>query len=392
MITGQHLINAGKARNEQHRTWHGNKYRLKWLTSRGAIWSDLERECPRIPNKAGSIMEADKTASSSKLREQTDESLEEERKKTDAHLEQQVQEIKENTDEEVRSIQQTAQKPTASDALQKTEQESRARIQERFQKALIAETEALLEKERQKTDISLLEERSHIDSELTTRDQFLAIVSHDLQNSVAGILIRARLMRKGLFGDQMDTGSLLDNIGIIEQSATGMHRMINDLLDVERMAHGRLLLKLERIHVQALIHECMDLFAPVVASKSFSMNSDFPSEPMFVHCDHDRILQVLSNLIGNVLKFTPTGGTIVLSARKRESEVEVSVTDNGPGIPDDAKAKLFEKFSQLKMNDRHGLGLGLFISKWIIDAHNGRIWVTSDLGKGSTFSFTLPLH
>jgi signal transduction histidine kinase len=319
-------------------------------------------------------MEADKTTFSQKLREQTDESLEEERKKTDAHLEQQVQEIKENTDEEVRSIQQTAKKHTASDALQKTEQESRARIQERFQKALIAETEALLEKERQKTDISLLEERIHADSELTTRNQFLAIVSHDLQNSVAGILI------------------LLDNIGIIEQAATGMHRMINDLLDVERMAHGKLLLKPERIDVQALVHECMDLFAPVVASKSFSMNSDFPSEPMFVHCDHDRILQVLSNLIGNALKFTPTGGTIVLSARKRESEVEVSVTDNGPGIPDDAKAKLFEKFSQLKMNDRRGLGLGLFISKWIIDAHKGRIWVTSDLGKGSTFSFTLPLH
>jgi len=337
-------------------------------------------------------MEAEKTAFSQKLREQTDESLEEERKKTDAHLEQQVQEIEEKTDEEVRSIQRTAHKHTASDAFQNTEQESHARIQERFQKALIAETEALLERERQKTDVSLLEERIHIDSELTTRNQFLAIVSHDLQNSVAGILIRARLMRKGLFGDQMDTGSLLDNIGIIEQAATGMHRMINDLLDVERMAHGKLLLKPEQVDVQALVHECMDLFAPVVASRSFSMSSDFPSEPMFVHCDHDRILQVLSNLIGNALKFTPTGGTITLSARKRESEVEVSVTDNGPGIPDDAKAKLFEKFSQLKLNDRRGLGLGLFIAKWIVDAHKGHIGVTSVLGKGSTFSFTLPLH
>lgn len=337
-------------------------------------------------------MEADKTTFSQKLREQTDESLEEERKKTDEHLEQQVQEIEVKTDEEVRSIQRTAEKHNAPDAFQKTDQEARARIQERFQKALIAETEALLEKERQKTDISLLEERIHIDSELTTRNQFLAIVSHDLQNSVAGILIRARLMRKGLFGDQMDTGSLLDNIGIIEQAATGMHRMINDLLDVERMAQGKLLLKPERIDVKALVHECMDLFAPVVASKSFAMSSDFPSEPMLVHCDHDRILQVLSNLIGNALKFTANGGTITLSARKHESEVEVSVTDNGPGIPDDAKAKLFEKFSQLKMNDRRGLGLGLFIAKWIIDAHNGRIWVTSNLGKGSTFSFTLPLH
>ena len=337
-------------------------------------------------------MEAAKTEFSQKLREQTDGSLEEERKKTDEHLEQQVQEIEEKTHDELRSIQQTAEEHNASDTIQKTEQESRARIQERFQKALIAETEALLEKERQKTDISLLEERIHADSELTTRNQFLAIVSHDLQNSVAGILIRARLMRKGLFGDQMDTGSLLENIGIIEQAATGMHRMINDLLDLERMAHDKLLLQPERIKVQTLIHESLDLFAPAAASKSLSISCTLPSEPLFVLGDHDRILQVLSNLIGNALKFTAHGGTITLSARKRENEVEVSVADNGPGIPEEAKEKLFEKFSQLKMNDRRGLGLGLFIAKWIIDAHNGRIWVTSDLGKGSTFSFTLPLH
>ncbi len=350
------------------------------------------RESSRIPNWAGSTMEADKTEFSQKLREQTDESLEEERKKTDEHLEQQIQEIEEKTDEEVRSIQRTDEKHSESNASQRREQESRARVQECFQKAFIAETEALLEKERQNTDISLLEERVHVDSELTTRNQFLAIVSHDLQNSVSGILIRARLMRKRLFGDQIDTDSLLENIGIIEQAATGMHRMINDLLDVERMAHGKLLLQPERTDLHALVHECMDLFAPIVASKSFSMSSDFPSEPIFVHCDHDRILQVLSNLIGNALKFTANGGTIALSAQKRESEVEVSVTDNGPGISDDAKAKLFEKFSQLKMNDRRGLGLGLFIAKWIVDTHKGRIWVTSDPGKGSTFSFTLPLH
>jgi signal transduction histidine kinase len=107
--------------------------------------------------------------------------------------------------------------------------------------------------------------------------------------------------------------------------------------------------------------------------------------------DHDRILQVLSNLIGNSLKFTPNGGTIELSARKQETQVEISVTDNGPGIPEDAKEQIFERFSQLKRNDRRGLGLGLFISKWIVEAHGGHIWVTSEVGKGSTFSFTLPL-
>jgi signal transduction histidine kinase len=114
-------------------------------------------------------------------------------------------------------------------------------------------------------------------------------------------------------------------------------------------------------------------------------------ESIVADLDHDRILQVLSNLIGNSLKFTPNGGTIELSARKQETQVEISVTDNGPGIPEDAKEQIFERFSQLKRNDRRGLGLGLFISKWIVEAHGGHIWVTSEVGKGSTFSFTLPL-
>ena len=100
---------------------------------------------------------------------------------------------------------------------------------------------------------------------------------------------------------------------------------------------------------------------------------------------------MLSNLIGNSLKFTPNGGAIKLSARKQGPQVEVSVTDNGSGIPEEAQAQIFERFSQLTMNDRRGLGLGLFIAKWIVEAHKGRIGVTSEVGKGSTFSFTLPL-
>ena len=90
------------------------------------------------------------------------------------------------------------------------------------------------------------------------------------------------------------------------------------------------------------------------------------------------------------LKFTPKGDAIELSARKQETQVEISVIDNGPGISKQTQARSFEKFSQLKMNDRRGLGL--FIANWIIDAHKGHIWVTSNVGKGSTFSFTIPLR
>ena len=339
-------------------------------------------------------MKTEATESSQELREKTDRSLEEERKKTDEHLEQQTQEIEEKTREEVRSIQRTAEEHGGSDKFQavKREEEARTRAQESFQKELIAETEALLERERKNTDISLLEERVHIDSELITRNQFVAIVSHDLKNSVVAISIRARLMRKSLSRGEMDAVRLLENLGIIEQAAAGMDRLINDLLDVERMAHGKLALTPERVDLHALIQECLDLFAATISSKSFSIAYHIPSEPIYARVDHDRILQVLSNLIGNSLKFTPNGGAIELSTRKNETEVEISVTDNGPGIPEQAKAQLFERFSQLQLNDRRGLGLGLFIAKWIVEAHKGRIWVTSDVGKGSTFSFTLPLQ
>ena len=96
-------------------------------------------------------------------------------------------------------------------------------------------------------------------------------------------------------------------------------------------------------------------------------------------------------MIGNSLKFTPKRGTIDLYVRKKESQVEISISDNGPGIPEQSKAQIFDRFSQLKMNDRRGLGLGLFIAKWIVEAHKGRIWVTSEVGNGSRFSFTIPL-
>lgn len=270
-------------------------------------------------------------------------------------------------------------------------EEDRARTEERVQKQLIAETEALLEKERKNTDSALLEERVHVDLELITRDHFLAIVSHDLKNSIVAISISAGLIRRGLSKDVVGAVSFLKQLGIIEQAAEGMNRMISDLLDVERMAHDQLKLKLGNVDFCALLQECVDLFTPVVSSKSFSMTIHTSTEAIFANVDHDRILQVLSNLIGNSLKFTPNGGIIKLSARKQGTQVEVSVTDNGSGIPEEAQVKIFERFSQLTMNDRRGLGLGLFIAKWIVEAHKGCIWVTSEVGKGSTFSFTLPL-
>jgi signal transduction histidine kinase len=371
-------------------------------------------------------MEVHKSDSSQALRSKTDRSLEDERDKTDEYLERSITKVEESTTDKVRSIRLATdhalesereevdldkehqhdviglsplavdedllrQERDRTDKLKAIEREQvdRVRTQERVQKQQIAD--ALLEQERKQTDTNLLDERVHVDTELITRDQFLAIVSHDLKNSIVAIAIGARLMRKGLSHDAADPRRVLENLALIEQAAAGMDRMIGDLLDVEQVAQGQLKLKLEHVDIYTLLQDCRDLFAPEVSSKSFSMTIHTPPEPMMAEGDRDRILQVLSNLIGNALKFTPNGGTIELSARPQENHVEISVTDNGPGISEQDTGQIFERFSLLKRNDRRGLGLGLYIAKWIVEAHQGRIWVTSEAGRGSTFTFTIPI-
>ncbi len=371
-------------------------------------------------------MNTGETESSEELRGKTDKSLEEERDKTNEYLEQSIKKIEGKTSKKVHLIRLATDKALETqreevdldkdhqrevdgippsqlveeiliqerelaDKAKAIEREKvdRARTEERVQKQLLAE--ASLEHERKQTDSNLLDERLHVDLELITRDQFLAIVSHDLKNSIVAIAIGARLIRKGFSKDPVDAGRVLENLAIIEQAAAGMDRMISDLLDVEQLSQNKLILKPEKVDVRALLQECVVLFTPLASSKSFSMTIHTAPEAICADLDHDRILQVLSNLIGNSLKFTPDGGTIELSARQQENHIEISVTDNGSGIPEDAQEQIFERFSQLKNNARRGLGLGLFIARWIVEAHEGRIWVTSEVGKGSTFSFTLPL-
>lgn len=373
------------------------------------------------------VVESDSTANLVSSRTKTDKSLEDERLKTDSVIDLKSTRIEEASDkktrlnrtaadmslETVRAVVDKKQRNInvgtenvdlirereRSDEAQMTarREEDRVRDRERFQKRLIAE--AVLVSERKDTDSNLLDEREQTDVEqdfsknaLITRDQFLAVVSHDLKSPLTSISLGVGLMRIALSGKTSNEKSLQDSLVMIERSVASMDRMITDLLDVERISNDKLFLQLENQNIGELLIECSKLFEPVANSKSISLSVESLSAPVFAEIDHDRILQVLSNLIGNAMKFSPKGSAITLSACHTGQEVEIAVNDNGPGISDAKKTEIFERFSQLNVNDRNGLGLGLFISKWIVEAHKGHIMVNSVVGKGSTFIFKLPAN
>lgn len=364
-----------------------------------------------------------------KNRTKTDKSLKSERNKTDNYLENESQSIEDESDEAITTNRLIAdnelQAQRAQSDLDKADkltphldaerersdnaqkiariQEDDLRNSERIQKKIIAET--LLENERKDTDSNLLKERNVVDkvsmrdsisvsaaeTALVTRDQYLAIVSHDLKNPLNSISLSTGLLKRTIVNGALDKNNIIKTLDMIERNVASMDRMISDLLDVEQMANNVLLIKPEICNLCDLLKESKEIFTPALINKSFTMTIDCAEEVMNAYIDHDRILQVLSNLIGNALKFTPSDGEIRLSIEKNGNEMNIIVKDNGPGIPDDKKAQIFERFSQLKLNDSRGLGLGLFISKWIVEAHGGSIVVLSEPGQGCAFSFSVPV-
>ncbi len=268
----------------------------------------------------------------------------------------------------------------------------------------------LLEQEREQTDDNLLAERTRTDSEvhlashllsdeiaehsktkisLTTRDEFLAIVSHDLRNPLGAISICTDMLLEDS-SKKMPRSQIRHWIELIKRNADTSLRLICDILDMESIAEGKLELKLKQQCIGEIIRESTQSFVHTASAKTVLLSAMPSNISGSVVCDHDRIMQVLSNLIGNALKFTPEGGSIILKANLSKTAVEVSVCDTGPGIPDNKKDYIFDRFTQLGSKDRTGLGLGLYISKMLIEAHQGQLWVQSKVGEGSTFFFSLP--
>jgi signal transduction histidine kinase len=217
--------------------------------------------------------------------------------------------------------------------------------------------------------------------------QVVASVMHELNNPLAVIAINAQL----LAGGATDTASR-EIAEDVMRSAARMKRLLADLLDDARIDAGSFRLAPKRYDVGALLSEIRASYTPVFASRqlSFSVDSLPRTPPLLVAFDHDRIVQVLSNLLSNAMKFTPAQGTVNLHVRCHADCVEFVVRDSGRGITKEALPLVFKRFWQAGTESRIGLGLGLYICKTIIAAHGGEIGVESVAGSGASFRFTLP--
>ncbi len=251
-----------------------------------------------------------------------------------------------------------------------------------------------IENEREDSAVLLLDKEiaSHLKTKelLSLLEGFLAIVSHDLKNPLGAISACAEMVLKGASNEKLGPETK-GWVRFIKRNADTSLRMISDILDMERIANGKLEIHPEKNQLASIIRYVMDSFSHMASVKRIEIQFIPDEKCGHIFCDRDRILQVLSNLLSNAVKFTPEQGAVLIKTEVTDNEVLISVCDTGPGIPSEKISTVFERYEQLKSKNRSGLGLGLFISKTLIEAHGGKIWVESKIGQGTQFYFTIPM-
>jgi signal transduction histidine kinase len=352
-------------------------------------------------------------ACSSEQRQQTDESLRAEREKADEALGDELAASDETADAVISRARARADAVLAA-ARAKTDRrssrapsgqlpqiqrerllEDRALEEERAGADEIlrverAEHVALLALERDETDKDLSSERSRSDGAIATRDEFLGIVSHDLRNMLNAISLGARLIAEAVQrADHVE--QVCKHAQRIERASARMDRLIGDLVDVSGIEAGALSVTRELVDPSEVVSEAVHSFQAQASAASISLVAETGPSSLRVALDPARILQVLVNLISNALKCTPAGGEVRVHVEPIGDQICFEVRDTGAGIPLDKLEAVFGRFVQVIENDRRGSGLGLYISRCIVQGHGGRIWAESKLGAGSTFRFTLPV-
>ncbi len=214
------------------------------------------------------------------------------------------------------------------------------------------------------------------------RELLLAVVSHDLRNPLQAVRLDAGLLARGRARGQGER---------ILRAVSRMERLIGDLLDFASLHAGRLEVRASPEGIGAIVDELLEIFQPQAAEKTIALQLDAEAaRGLRVRADRNRVLQVLANLLGNALKFCGPGAAVTLSIAPRDGELLFAVKDSGPGMSEEERGHLFEPYWSADRHRAGGTGLGLYISKGIVEAHGGRIWAESAPGRGSAFYFTLP--
>ena len=250
---------------------------------------------------------------------------------------------------------------------------------------------AMAEELAQRATLAVENARLFKEAEAATRarDEMLGVVAHDLRNPLNTIMMATDLVMD--LPTDVPVSTSRKSLEMIRRAADRMNRLIQDLLDVKRIEAGRLSVEPRPESVAAVVNEAVEMLRPLATGASLQLATEVPADLPRAMIDPPRIHQVLSNLVGNSIKFTPPGGSITVKAEPLPDDcLRISVIDTGPGIPPEQVSHLFGRYWQGHRNDRRGIGLGLTISKGIVEAHQGRIWVESTPGEGSRFHFTVP--
>jgi NtrC-family two-component system sensor histidine kinase KinB len=232
-----------------------------------------------------------------------------------------------------------------------------------------------------------ISERTALDD---LRNDLMAMVYHDLRSPLANI-ISSLDMLSGMI-DAKENEAVQSILTIALNSTTRVERLVNSLLDINRLESGQKIINQRSIALSTLLSKAINEVQPLASNREQHIKTRIPEDLSPVWVDDDMLLRVLINLLENASKFAPAQGKIQVTARSKKDWIQVEVHDNGPGIPAIYHKRIFDKFAQLHRKDKPGgLGIGLAFCKIIVEGHGGNIWVKSEVGKGTTFYFTLPV-
>lgn len=236
-------------------------------------------------------------------------------------------------------------------------------------------------------------ERRRLDVLDKVKDEFIATVSHDLRGPVNAMIMIVDLMERGIYGPLTDKQK--HNLKLIKESGRKLTAFVSNILDAAKIKAGKIEFRKQEIKPQEMLPAIVELFVLSAGAKKLVLEQDTHADTPSIDGDREKLEQVINNLVGNAMKFTPAGGKITLEAVPEGEFVRISVIDNGLGIAAEDLPKLFKQFQQVDLAKQKemkvvGTGLGLSICKTIVEAHGGRIWVESEKGKGAAFRFTIP--